>query len=210
MSERDLRDRNAERVVGGSRPPAPLATELDNPHQGEEEEREEIEETTYAIRQPPAPNAPASAKQLEEMTSLLEDVLANPTAKTIGAVLRKRPWLRRGKAAFETYVVADECPPEERPFFEFFDQVHGLVLEHMVKASDHKREGDGRLWLDFLGRLWPSEYSKWQSDTASNEPTVIVIERPPREIPPEYFDKRGKYKGPGADPQPEPGPDLAA
>jgi hypothetical protein len=189
--------RRLQRLVDQAHP----ATTGDRVPLDDELEQAETERPLAVLPPPAPPGEPASPKQREEMETLLKAVVDNPTAKTIGAVLAKRPWLRRGKTAFEAYVVADDCPPEERPFFDFFDQVHSLVLEHMVKASDHKREGDGRLWLDFLGRLWPSEYSKWASDKSSEGAAIIILQgRPSRDLPPEHF-------APDND---EPEPDLAA
>ena len=123
----------------------------------------------------------ASVKELREMRRLLAAVREDPNPKTMADVLARRPWLKRGIAAVEQYGIVANCPQPERPFFEFFDTVHTAMHEKMVRAAGDRSRGDGRFWLDYMSRLWRSEYGKWEPGQGGPGNVVITVERPPRE-----------------------------
>jgi hypothetical protein len=49
--------------------------------------------------------------------------------------ISKRPWLKRGIAATESYATADECPESERPFYVFFDSIHREILRRLLEEA---------------------------------------------------------------------------
>lgn len=121
----------------------------------------------------------AEAKELREMRRLLAAVREDPNPKTMADVLARRPWLKRGIAAVEEYAIVDNCPVAERPYFEFFDTVHTAMHMKMVQAASDRSRGDSRFWLDYMSRLWRTEYGKWEQGQGGN--VVMIIERPERD-----------------------------
>jgi hypothetical protein len=120
------------------------------------------------------------AAELREMRRLLQAVKEDPNPKTMAEVLARRPWLKRGIAAVEEYGVIENCPQAERPYWEFFDTIHTAMHQKMVQAAGERSRGDSRFWLDYMSRLWRSEYGKWEQGTPSGS-VVMIVERPPRE-----------------------------
>jgi hypothetical protein len=122
----------------------------------------------------------ASAGELREMRRLLEAVREDPNPKTMAEVLARRPWLKRGIAAVEEFGLIENCPQAERPYWEFFDTIHTAMHQKMVSAASDRMRGDSRFWLDYMARLWRSEYGKWEAGQQGGN-VVLVIDRPPRE-----------------------------
>jgi hypothetical protein len=120
----------------------------------------------------------SEAAELKELRRLLEAVKADPNPKTMGDVLARRPWLKRGIAAVEEFGIIENCPVSERPYWEFFDAVHTAMHQKMLAAAGDRLRGDSRFWLDYMSRLWRSEYGKTDAPGGGN--VVMVIERPPR------------------------------
>lgn len=139
---------------------------------------------TTALERSSARARPVPRKQLAEMQTLLaaavEESENGGGTKALAAALRKRSWIKRGFAASEACgEMIEHCPAAEKPFFEYADRLHDLVLKKMLALGDSRSRGDFRVYSQLLETLWRDEYGK--KDTAGVGVAVVIVERPPRE-----------------------------